>query len=51
MDAERGNEQEKIVVLALDHEPSTQKRPEELYGDGKAGDKIAGILNSREGRR
>lgn len=44
-------DKEKIVGLALDHEPSTQKRPEGLYGDGKAGDKIAEILNSREGRR
>lgn len=47
VDADR----EKIVDLALHQEPSVKKKPEELYGDGKAGEKIAGILNSWEDRR
>ncbi|MBN1552554.1 UDP-N-acetylglucosamine 2-epimerase (non-hydrolyzing) [bacterium] len=47
VDADR----EKIIDLALNYEPTTQKKPEGLYGDGEAGEKIAEILNSREGRR
>ena len=42
VDADR----EKIVDLALHHEPSFTKKPKGLYGDGKAGAKIAEILKN-----
>ena len=42
VDADRG----KIVDLALRHNPSNQEKPEKLYGDGDAGERIAEILET-----
>lgn len=44
VDADR----EKILDLPLHHEPSFTKKPKGLYGDGKAGEKIAKIFRKRK---